>query len=120
MTCTGLAAFQRTAMWEILGSTSLSSSKRFPSISGEIEVTPVMFPPGRAKLATRPVATGSPTAIMTSGIDVVAFLTASEAGVSAVTITSTFEATSSAMSAGKRSYFPSAQRYSMAMLRPSS
>jgi hypothetical protein len=67
ITCTGLAAFQSTAMCEILGTTSLSSSKRFPSISTEIEVNPVAFPPGCARLATRPVATGSPTAIMTRG-----------------------------------------------------
>ena len=100
-------------MCETLGTISLSSSNRFPSISGEIEVTPVMFPPGRARLVTSPVATGSPTAIMTSGIDEAAFLTASEAGVPAVTITSTFEAINSAMRVGKRSYFPSAHRYSM-------
>jgi hypothetical protein len=56
---------------------------------------------------------------MTKGIDVVAFLTASEAGVPAVTITSTFRAISSAMSAGKRSYCPSAQRYSIRMFRAS-
>jgi hypothetical protein len=43
---------------------------------------------------------------MTKGIDVVAFLTASVAGVPAVTITSTFEAISSAIRAGKRSYLP--------------
>ena len=107
-------------MCETLGTTSLSSSKRFPSISTEIEVNPVMLPPGRARLATRPVATGSPTATMTRGIVVVAFLTASEAGVPAVTIVSTFSAISSAMSAGKRSYRPSAHRYSITMSRPSS
>src|SRR3954468_23152303 len=56
-----------------------------------------MFPPGRARLATRPVATGSPTATIASGIDVAAFLTASEAGVPAVTITSTFRAINSAV-----------------------
>jgi len=33
---------------------------RVPSISDEIEVNPVMFPPGRARLATRPVATVPP------------------------------------------------------------
>ena len=43
------------------------------------------LPPGRARLATRPVATGSPTATMTRGIDVVAFLTASAAGVAVAT-----------------------------------
>src|SRR5262245_48305985 len=86
ITCIGLAAFQSTATCETLRTTSLSSSKRFPSISTEIEVNPVMLPPGRARLATRPVATGSPTATMTRGTVLVAFLTASEAGVPAVTI----------------------------------
>ena len=61
-----------------------------------------MLPPGRAKLGTNPVPTGSPTATMTSGTVEVAFLTASEAGVPAVTITSTLAAISSATSAGKR------------------
>src|SRR5262245_60592602 len=67
ITCIGLAAFQSTAMCETLGTTSLSSSKRFPSISTDIEVNPVTLPPCRARLATRPVATGPPTATMTRG-----------------------------------------------------
>ena len=41
-----------------------------------------------------PVPTGSPTAAMTTGTVNVAFLTASAAGVPAVTITSTFAAMS--------------------------
>ena len=50
-----------------------------------------------------PVSTGSP-AIITSGTTEVAFFTARLAGVPAVTITSTFAASSSVTSAGKRSY----------------
>ena len=42
--------------------------------------------------------------------DVVAFWTAREAGVPAVTITSTLCASNSAMRAGNRSYFPSAHK----------
>jgi hypothetical protein len=57
---------------------------------------------------------------MTQGIEVVAFFTASAAGVPAVTITSTFAAISSAMRTGKRAYSASAHRYSTAMFRPSS
>ena len=64
-------------------------------------------------------ANGSPTAIMTSGIDRACFLTAREAGVPAVTIISTFWGTNSPMRAGKRSYFPSAHRYSIKMFLPS-
>ena len=101
------------ATCESLGMTSRRSSSRLPSRSGAIELSPVMFPPGRARLGTIPVPTGSPTATMTRGTVDVAFLTASAAGVPAVTITSTFAASNSAMSAGKRSYFPSAHRYSM-------
>src|SRR3990170_1822280 len=87
---------------------------------GEIEVNPVMFPPGRLRDATIPVPTGSPTATMTRGTDVVAFLTAWVPGVPAVTITSTFRAISSAMRVGRRSYFPSAHRYSITTFWPSS
>jgi hypothetical protein len=68
---------------------------------------------------TMPVPTGSPTASMTRGTEVVAFLTARVAGVPAVTITATFRASSSPMRAGKRSYFPSAHRYSIRTFRPS-
>ncbi len=56
--------------------TSLSRSSRLPSISVEIDVSPVMLPPGWLSDGTMPVPTGSPTAIMTRGTDVVAFLTA--------------------------------------------
>ena len=45
---------------------------------------PVTLPPGRARLATRPVPTGSPTATMTSGMGVVPRWTARAAGVPAV------------------------------------
>ena len=46
------------AIPEIVG-TALSSSSRLPSISGPpSKATPVMFPPGRARLATSPRPTG--------------------------------------------------------------
>jgi hypothetical protein len=37
----------------------LTSCKRFAAMSGEKRVSPVMFPPGRARLATKPSLTGS-------------------------------------------------------------
>jgi hypothetical protein len=80
---------------------------------------PVKFPPGRARLLTKPVPIGSPTAAMTTGIVVVVRLAARAAGVPAVTMISDLRAMSSAMSAGKRSYAPSAQRYSIVRSRPS-
>jgi len=54
---------------------------------------PVMFPPGRARLATRPTPTGSPTATMTMGIELVSCLTARVTCVPGVTMTSTFSRT---------------------------
>gem|GEM_PF-3732661 len=44
---------------EIFGTCSLSSSSRFPLTSREIMDKPVTFPPGRARLAATPAATGS-------------------------------------------------------------
>jgi hypothetical protein len=73
-----------------------------PSRSGVIELKRVMLPPGRDKLETMPLPTGSPTATMTKGTNVVAFFTASAAGVPAVTMTSTFVAKRSRTRAGSR------------------
>ena len=50
---------------------------------------PVTLPPGRFKLATSLVPTGSPAVAKTIGIAVVAFLAANTAGVPPVTMTST-------------------------------
>ena len=52
--------------------------------------SPVILPPGRARLLTKPLPTGSPMAPMTMGIVVVAFCAARVAGVPPVTMTSTF------------------------------
>jgi len=54
-----------------------------------MKVSPVMFTPGRAKLATSPVPTASALNAITMGIAVVAFLAACAAGVVSVTMTST-------------------------------
>ena len=48
-----------------------------------------MFPPGRARLCTRPEPTGSATAAMTIGMVVVACFAANAHGVKVATITST-------------------------------
>jgi hypothetical protein len=60
------------------GRSSLRSSKRFAASSGATVELPVIFPPGRDMLATRPIRSGSPV-IITMGMVVVAFLAASEA-----------------------------------------
>ncbi len=59
----------RTAIRETPGTASLISSRRLPaSAVSPAVVTPVMLPPGRERLATQPLATGSPPKIMTIGI----------------------------------------------------
>lgn len=110
-----MLGFWRIATRETLGATSLSSSNCFPTTSGAMLASPVMLLPGRARLATRPAATGSPETVKTMGIVLVACLAASVGGGDAVTMTSTFMRTSSAASPGSRSYCPSADRYSIAM-----
>jgi hypothetical protein len=72
------------------------------------------LPPGRLKLSTSPAATGSTPTAKTMGIVVVAVRAAIAAGGACVTITSTLRRTRSAAIPGSRSYWPSAQRYSIA------
>ena len=77
------------------------------------------LPPGRARLATRPVPTGSAATAKTIGMTDVACFAARTAAVPAVTMTSTLSRTNSAAISAKRSLRPSAQRYSIATVRPS-
>src|SRR5437667_270799 len=65
-----------TSAREILGTTSFNSSRRLAASPELMDVVPVTFPPGRARLATSPVATGSPRASMTIGIVRVVFFAA--------------------------------------------
>jgi hypothetical protein len=81
---------------------SLSNSSRFPANACEIEVNPVMFSPGRARLSTSPAATGSTPLTKTMGIVLVAFLAAKISAVEDVKSTSTLSRTSSSVSAGIR------------------
>ncbi len=71
---------QRKATRATLGKASLSSSNRLPSRSGAMRLSPVIFPPGRARLETSPVPTGSAAAANTMGIVALAFLAAKIAG----------------------------------------
>lgn len=66
-----------------------------------VKESPVTFPPGRARLATRPWPTGSATPIITMGIVPLAAFAAITAGAGAATSTSTSSRTSSAASAGE-------------------
>ena len=77
-----------------------NNSWRFPPSATVKRLTPVMFPPGRARLAMRPNFTGSSPLVITIGIDAVAALAASAAGGEKAAITSTCRRTKSAANTG--------------------
>ena len=62
--------------------------------------SPVILPPGRARLFTNLLPTGSPVVAMTMGIVVVAFCATPIAADATATMTSTFNCTSSAARPG--------------------
>ena len=64
-----------------VGSNSCSSSSRFGATSTFKLVTPVKLPPGRFRLATSPILTGSTATAKTIGMVTVAALAASAEGV---------------------------------------
>jgi hypothetical protein len=101
------------------GTISLRSSSRFPVISDEMNVEPVILPPGRARDSTSPAPTGSALAGITMGMVVVARRAACTATVGWATRTSTPRRTSSVANPGRRSYRPSADRHSSRTVRPS-
>jgi hypothetical protein len=80
---------------------------------------PVTLAPGRARDATKPVPTGSFDTGKTIGMLAVARFAARASSVPAASMTSTLSRTNSAAISAKRSWRPSAQRYSIAMLPPS-
>ena len=83
-------------------------------------LTPVTLPPGRLRLCTIPILTGSPPVANTIGIVPVAAFAVSAADVSAsVAMTLTLCWTRSAANSGSRENWPLAQRYSIRKLSPS-
>ena len=76
-------------MTVVVGTSSCSSSSRFCPTSTFKLVTPVMLPPGRFRLATRPISTGSLPVTKTIGIVVVADFAASAETLGNATITAT-------------------------------
>ena len=70
--CPALSGCNSTPMRDILGTTPATSSRSFGPRSAARVVNPVIFPPGRAVLFAKPLATGSPVTVMTMGIEVVA------------------------------------------------
>ena len=85
------------------GNISRAISRRFGINSTCIMVPPVTLPPGRLRLLTRPICTGSLAVVKTMGIVVTAALIASTPGVFA-TITVGWRLTSSSAITGTRSY----------------
>jgi len=65
-TVMGLLMLRRAAIPEVVGAISLRSSMRLASKSETTPLSPVMFPPGRARLST--ARSGSPSDAMTTGI----------------------------------------------------
>src|SRR5437762_13189305 len=75
-------------------------------MSLERKLTPVILPPGRFRLSTRPILIGSPPIVKTIGIVVVVALAATAALLAIVAMTATLRRTISAASAGSRSACP--------------
>ena len=96
---------QRKATRATLGKASLSSSNRLPSRSGAMRLSPVIFPPGRARLETSFCPTGSFATPNTMGIVTPAFLAAKVAVPEVATMTSTLSWTSSAARSARASTF---------------
>src|SRR5262249_55030481 len=117
-TAPGLPTWAMIANRRRSGTTSRNSSRRLPARSVDWSDRPVMLPPGRDRLATKPLPTGSFATANTIGMtDVACF--AARSAVPDVTMTSTFSWTSSAAISTNRSSRPSAQRSSPRMVRPS-
>src|SRR5215831_14424147 len=92
------------------GTTSRNRASRLPARSVDCIDRPVTLPPGRARLATRPLATGSSTSAITIGMTDVACFAATTGAAECVTMTSTLSRTNSATISAKRSVRPSAHR----------
>src|SRR5262249_17293350 len=115
----GFAGLTRKPTIFALGTSSRSNSSRFAPSEVTRKVTPVTLPPGRLRLETRPsldrVGAGHENDRNGSGCS----LAATAAGGANATITATGSATSSAANPGSRLKRPSAVRYLIATLRPS-
>src|SRR5262245_42517752 len=98
-----LLAAPSVATMAALGTSSFSSPNCLAPKSVVVKTAPVMLPPGRLRLATKPVLTGSNPVVKTMGIAAVAALTAGMATPFA-TITATGRRTNSAAIPGSRSF----------------
>ena len=108
-----------TAARVMRGATSLSNSSHFAPIAYSKAVNPVVLPPGRAKLSTKPAPTGSMTPPNTIGTVRVACCTVATLKLVSVRMTSGASATSSAAYLRAASILPAVQRTSRRALWPS-
>src|SRR6516225_3510079 len=101
------------------GTISRSSPSCLGPSSACGKLTPVALPPGCAKLSTRPRAIGSSVTRNTIGMVAVAAFAARAGAVPPVaTISATLRRTRSTAISGRRSYRPSAKRYSIVSVQP--
>src|SRR5215469_16874914 len=108
-----------TATRVAAGTNSRRSCNRFVTCSTEKILIPVKFPPGRARLSTRPSLAGSSAATKRIGIVAVAALAANAAGTVAVAIAATRRRARSLASAGNLSISFSPERYKTDTFSPS-
>ena len=92
---TGVRESRRTATWVRRGATCLSSSSHLALKPYSNPANPVVLPPGRAKLATKPAPTGSITPANTIGTARVACCNAATVGKVVAKRTSGVSATNS-------------------------
>src|SRR5262245_46607841 len=97
----GLPTLPMVAKRPKLEMASRNRSMRFPARSTVRVDRPVMLPPGRARLVTRPTPTGSPTVANTIGTTGVTCFAAITAGAPPVTIMLTLSRTNSAAISAK-------------------
>src|SRR5215472_2904800 len=108
-----------TATRVVLGDISLSRSSNFALKLNSKLVKPVALPPGRAKLATKPLPTGS--IVVTNTIGTVRLICSKSATIELAVprTTSGFDATNSAAYLRNSSVLPAPQRVSTCTLPPS-
>jgi hypothetical protein len=97
---TGLVGLTSSAINSALGNSSRTSCSLFCANTVLTIQMPVIFPPGRLKLATKPNLMGSAPVTKTMGIVEAAALAASTAGGPSAAIMVTFRCTRSAAMAG--------------------
>ena len=100
------------------GAHSLRSSIHLPPSDPSASTNPVMLPPGRDRLETKPLPIGSETFTNTIGISRVSRCSTAATQVVAATITSSCSPTSSLANACTLSRSPAPQRCSIWMVRP--